>query len=125
MGSSTSSSSPARQDINRPSRNVDLLYWNAFLSVIALVFHCIPFAAFEFIDDGGATGLRLFGFAPVALILTMFVCLPGLFVQFILLFIAFSKQWPLRYHRLYAFAITVTGIALIFVAGSFGWLIHV
>jgi heme/copper-type cytochrome/quinol oxidase subunit 3 len=100
------------------------LYWNAILACVALVFHCIPFAAYEFIDDEGATGRSLSPLAPLALIIAL-LCCAVLLVQSILLFVAFRNRSPARYHRMTAIGIAFTAIGLIFVAGRFGWFIHV
>ncbi len=116
---------PPTTDAKHPhARKVVFLYWNAILASIALCMHCIPFAAYEFIDDEGATGSTLFPLAPLALIMMM-VCIPAVVVQAVLLLVAFGKRSPVRYHRMTAFAITCTAIALISVAGRFGWFIRV
>jgi hypothetical protein len=89
-----------------------------------LGFHCITFAAFDFIDDEGATGRALFPLAPLALLIGAF-CITASLVQLVQLLKSFARHSPNRYHRLAAIAITWTAISLIFVAGRFGWFIHV
>lgn len=101
-----------------------LYYWNALLACIAMGFHCIVFAAFNFIDDGGSTGNALFPLAPIAMLLGVF-CIAMTLAQLVVLWIAFVKQSSGRYHRLLAIAITWGAILLILVAGQFGWFIHV
>lgn len=107
----------------RPTTTVGF-YWNALLAWFALSLHCIPFAVLEFLDDGGATGMMLFPLAPLGLILAMF-CSVALLVQFVLLMMALRDRSPRCGHRLIAMAATGSAIALIFVAGRFGWFIHV
>ena len=99
------------------------LYWNALLAWLALSFHCTPFAAFDFLGDGGAAGRRLFPLAPLALILVLF-CSAALLVQFVVLLMALRDRSPVRGHRMIAMALTCSAIGLIFVAGKFGWFIH-
>lgn len=108
---------------NRASHGLGF-YWNSILACVALGFHCITFVAFDFIDDDGATGRALFPLAPLALLIGMF-CITVSLVQVVLLLNSFVKHSPVRYHRLAAIAITWIAISLIFVAGSFGWFIHV
>lgn len=94
------------------------------LAWFALTLHCIVFAAFDFIDDEGATGRILFPLAPLALIIGMF-CIAASYIQLILLLIHFAKRSGDCRHRLTAIILTWVAISLIFVAGRFGWFIHV
>lgn len=98
-------------------------YWNALLAIIAFCFHCLPFAAFDLINDGGSTGMMLFPLAPTALIMVMFSA-SNLLVQVVLLAIAFARLESNRLHRCTAILLTCIFLALIIVTGRFGWFIH-
>ncbi|MEO8271891.1 MAG: hypothetical protein ABI557_19365 [Aureliella sp.] len=100
------------------------LYWNAILAGVAFSLHCLPFAAYDFIDDKGATGRMLFPLAPLALIIAM-GCVATLLVQFVLMLNSLGNRSAGRYHRMIAMLLTCVAIALIFVVGRFGWFIHV
>ena len=99
-------------------------YWNAAMSVVALTLHCIPFAAFDFLSDGGATGKALFFLAPLGLIL-MFGCFIAASVQAVAMLVAFTGSSPSRYHRMYALLVTIAAFGLIALSSRLGWAIHV
>ena len=111
-------------DNGMQSTPIAAIYWNAMLASVALCFHCLVFAAFDFANDGGGFGRMLFPLAPLALIIAMF-CVSASFVQSVFLVSSFVKRSPIRYHRLCAILLTWVAVGLIFVAGQFGWFIHV
>lgn len=94
------------------------------LASVILCIHCLVFAAFDFSNDGGDIGRILFPLASSALITAIF-CVAASIAQFISLLLSFVKDSPVRYHRLCAILLTWVAVGLIFVAGLFGWFIHV
>lgn len=96
--------SPESKEVGYQSSSIGR-YWNAALSVVALTLHCIPFAAFDFLSDDGATGSVLFFLAPIGLIL-MIGCFFAAIVQAVAMLVAFTGRFPSRYHRMYALLVT-------------------